>query len=453
MMRGKSIKEMSDIPIFKGMSDQEATEKFAEMLFAYKIIDNPGNYRDMPGVGPGALSSQLIGPRFAKADKLIGTNPKNLFNEKTFVGQRSRQTPVAKARREEMGRVEKATSAVRDAYKKFVNVSQNVGDVVEIQHRAGGMLALLRKGYSPDEAANVVKLLQVDYSNLSTFEREYLRRMFPFYSFSRGMAKYLAEELTTNPAGPVGQTLRVQRNARDRDVATPTYINKGVSIPFGSNADGTRHFLTNLGLMHEQPAQQLSPLFALNPQDSFFTIGSNLNPLLKAPLEIMFDESTFQQGVSGGVDLDDADPPLGRALSNIGQTVGLRDKDRKEPIRLGKLTEVAVGSSPLSRYVNTTRTIFDPRKNVLMSGANSLTGLRISSVSPQRQDAVLRERAEQYLQDVGARQFRKSYIPDEVRASLSKEELESVEQYEQLIELISQRNKERRKKKEQQSGR
>ena len=275
-----------------------------------------------------------------------------------------------------------------------------------------------------------------------------MRRFFPFYSFSRGMSVYLANELATNPAGKVGIAIRAQRHGRDRDVATPTYISKGLSLPMGSNADGTRHYLTNIGMMHEQPVQQLAPFAALNPGDAAFNVIGNMNPLLKLPLELAFDESSFQQSVSGGVDLDDADPPLGRALSNVAQGLGLRDKDRKQPYRLGKLTEAVAGASPFSRYTNTVRTAFDPRKNIAQRAANTLTGLRISSVSPQRQDAVLRERAELFLQTQGARQFQKSYIPDEIKANMTEEELRAVSQYELLIEILAKRSKERRKNQE-----
>tara|TARA_R110002096_G_scaffold134022_5_gene285114 strand:+ start:976 stop:11961 length:10986 start_codon:yes stop_codon:yes gene_type:complete len=464
LMRGKPIEGISDIPIFSKnkdgtpATDAEATEMFAQFLFNYKIIDNPGSARDLPGVGKGSVASQLIGPQFGQHKKLIGLSlpidtfrPDKLHSNNTFVGSRSRQAPVRTADASEMSLRENATRKVRDWYKRTTNIAQNIGDVVEIQHRGGGMLALLRQGYSPDEAARIVRLVQVDYSNLSTFERTYLRRIFPFYSFSRGMAVYLTDELMRHPAGKVSQTMRVQRNATDKDVSTPTYISKGLSIPLGSNADGTQHYLTNIGLMHEQPAQQLGPLFTADVSSLAFNMLGNMNPLLKLPLEAAFDESSFQQGVSGGVDLDDADPPLGRAISNVAQTVGLRDKDRKEPVRLGKLTELAIGSSPLSRYINTARTVADPRKGIISRGVNSLTGLRVSTVSPARQDAVLRERAEQYLQGVGARQFQKSYIPDEVKANMSAEELQAVQQYEQLIELLAKRSKERRKNKEKET--
>jgi hypothetical protein len=448
LMKGKTIEGAGDIPLFsdlkvaKGQNkDEVATEEIAELLFIHEIINAPGTHRDIPGEAPATLRSQMIGPSFGKHDKVI-------FGRNSFALNRSKTAPVAKRAKASMSQSEKAVVRVRDTYKKYLDVAQNIGDAVEIQHRAGGFIALLRQGYSPEEAARIVKLVQVDYSNLSSFEKEYMRRFFPFYSFSRGMSVYLANELATNPAGKVGIAIRAQRHGRDRDVATPTYISKGLSLPMGSNADGTRHYLTNIGMMHEQPVQQLAPFAALNPGDAAFNVIGNMNPLLKLPLELAFDESSFQQSVSGGVDLDDADPPLGRALSNVAQGLGLRDKDRKQPYRLGKLTEAVAGASPFSRYTNTVRTAFDPRKNIAQRAANTLTGLRISSVSPQRQDAVLRERAELFLQTQGARQFQKSYIPDEIKANMTEEELRAVSQYELLIEILAKRSKERRKNQE-----
>ena len=440
MMYRKEVKEANKIEGLQGMSDLEATEQLAKELLAHGVIEQPGSYRDMPGIASSPVSAQLLGPQpgVNVGGSVLGKEQSE--NVLDFVRSRSPfgPPPVSEAAKKGMKKRKVALNAVGDSFRKVSEASRAIGDVVEFQHRVGGFIALRRQGYSASEAAKRINLLHVDYANLSTFEKEYLRRAIPFYSFSRGMAKYLANELTTNPAGPVGITIRAQNKARDRDAATPTYVSKGLSIPIGMNPDGTRHFITGLGLMHEQPVQQLAPVFGFDPAKTFFAGISNMNPILKAPLELAFDESSFQEGVSGGVDLDDARPPVGQMITN------LLDREDEQPVRLGKAFEVVAGSSPLSRYIKTISQMSDDRKGIGGRFIAPMTGFRITSVSPERQDAVLRERAEEYLQGIGGRQFVKRYIPDDVYERMSDEDKAIADKYMALIEVLGKRGKERR---------
>jgi hypothetical protein len=431
MMYGKKIGGANEIPGMEKLSDTEATERLAEELFVHEVIEQPGTYRDMPGQQPSSIYSQIIGP---------GQSAGEINNMYEFAKTRlSPLPPVAGATKQAQKKSQNALDSFKDTWSKVSETGRAIGDAVEFQHRVGGYVALRRQGYSAAEAANRINMLHVDYSNLSRAEKDYLRRAIPFYSFSRGMAKYLTNELTRRPAGPVGTTIRAQNKSRDTDVATPTYVSKGLSIPLGQNDDGTRHFLTGLGLMHEQPVQQLSPFLSGDLGKAGFSAISNANPLLKAGLERMFDESTFQEGVDGGVDLDDMRPPVGQMLSN------LMDKEDGEPVRLGKTFEILAGSSPLSRYISTVSQMADDRKGLLGRFVAPMTGLRITSVSPERQDAVLRERAEQYLQQIGARKFEKRYIPDGVYDSMSEEDKKIADKYMALVEVLGKRSKERRK--------
>jgi len=428
LMYGKQVAESNKIPGLEEMTDAQASEQLAEELFVHGVIEQPGSYRDIPGEKGASVYSQLIGPRDPSR------TPDNLFG---FF--KSRRSPLPKPMEgvQEKG-VYRSLDRMKRAWSQASETGRSIGDIVEFQHRVGGYIALRRQGYSAAAAAERINMLHVDYSNLTSFEKQKLRRLVPFYSFSRGMAKYLANELTTNPAGPVGISIRAQNRTRDRDVATPTYVSKGLSVPLGTNEDGTRHFLTGLGLMHEQPVQQLAPLLSMDPGSALFSGISNLNPLAKIPLELAFDESTFQQGVDGGVDLDDARPPVGQMLSNLA------DNEDGQPVRLGKTFEVLAGSSPASRYIKTVSQMSDDRKGLFGRYVAPLTGFRVTSVSPERQDAVLRERAEQYLQEVGARKFEKRYIPDEVYNAMSEEDKKIVDKYLALIEVLGKRSKERR---------
>jgi hypothetical protein len=323
-----------------------------------------------------------------------------------------------------------------------------MGDIVEGGHRIGGFIALMRQGYPPEEAAKRIKMIHVDYSDLTDVEKKYLRRAIPFYSFSKGMSKYLAGELAARPGGKIAQSVRAANITREPDQTTPDYISQGVSLPFGSSPDGTKHFITGLGLMHEQPLQVAAPFAAfattanLNPSDMLYKVGSNLNPAIKAPLELMFDESMFQQGPHGGRDLDSMDPLIGRTMSNVGNTLGLTD--RTDPVRTPKLLEAVVSNSPASRVFHTARKATDPRKGLLGKATNTLTGVSYSSVSPAAQDAILRERAAEIMQQMGGRVFERSYIPDYELERMDPETRAQAEQWMELMKTLAKRAKERR---------
>ena len=224
-------------------------------------------------------------------------------------------------------------------------------------------------------------------------------------------------------------TIRGANRAVDEDSSLPDYVSKGISFPLGENEDGTKHYLTGLGLMHEGPLNLLTP----DIQRGGLGILSQLNPILKAPLEAATNESFFQSSPEGGRSLDDLDPLLGRTASNIGNSLGLTD--RKVPYHFPKMLELGVANSPAARYLSTVRQLSDPRKTWLQSGLGTMSGLRISTISPAAQDAVLRERASKIMRSLGGRVFERSYIPDDELAAMSPEACNPYN-YEMQTELL-----------------
>jgi len=178
--------------------------------------------------------------------------------------------------------------------------------------------------------------------------------------------------------------------------------------------------------------------------------GSRLNPLLKAPLEWMAGQSFFQKGPMGGRSLEDLDPTIGRTLANL---IG-----RREAVRWpgSEWVEFAVANSPLSRLTTTARQLTGPLRTVtdptmrksraaeaIKTGVNLLTGARITRVSPAAQDALLRVRAQQLMRRSGSKTFVKTYIPQEIEATMTPEELEEARKIEALMNTLAKRSKAR----------
>jgi hypothetical protein len=446
LMTGDVVEGAASIPFFEGRQwldqagqvvtdakaqDALASDELRRIVFSEGLLDSPGMHRDL--VASGGQRPEALVPGLQKREGLVD-----------WIVQRSKPRPGA----EPAGK-----------YRHAIRLARSTGDAVEAGHRAGGLIALMRQGYAPSEAARRIRLLHVDYSNLSTTEREVFRRMFPFYAYSRGMIEYIAKELAERPGGPIAMSIKAANRTIDREEAVPDYVSEGFSVPLGTGSQGTKHFITGLGLMHEAPLNLMSP----NPQRFIFGLGSMLNPVLKAPIELATNESLFQSSPQGGRSLDDLDPLIGRLGSNVttslqmlgkgnvkGLALGTDEYARTPPWRLPKTLELAVANSPASRYLSTARQLADPRKNLLQKALGTGTGLRLTSISPAAQDAVLRERVEAIIRKYGGRIFERSYIPQEVLDEMSPDEREVAQQWMELMRVLGKRAKERKKQREAQ---
>lgn len=453
VMVGDSIEGLDAIPSLKSVSAEEATEELRKLAFRFGVFDSPGQHREIYGVG-GSVSEAIPG-----SQKMEG----NTLRQKmmSFMKRGSEGVDARVPKKDRLSRFDSfkpwKVAGGGGSVDKFgpARVGRQVGDLVEGSHRLGGFIALLKQGYDPAEAAKRIRLLHVDYSDLSSAERTVIRRLFPFYSFSKGMSKYLANEIYTKPGGKVANTLRAANRSRSDDVTTPDYISQGVSIPLGADEDGSRNFITGLGLMHESVLPladaTASVLSTGDIQKPLFEVGGMLNPVPKLALETMFNRSLFQEDPRGGRLLDDMDPPLGRTLGNVASGLGFRDTN--EPVGTPKVLESVLSNSPASKFISTAKQVTDTRKNIFPTKAlNTLTGFKVSKVSPQAQDQILRERASLLMNELGGRTFERDYIPEEALESLGPEQRAMAESLKKAQKLLADRAKQRKAIREMQQA-
>lgn len=316
--------------------------------------------------------------------------------------------------------------------------------------RLGGFIEQLRKGVAPQEAANRVKAALVDYDpkRLTTFEREGLKRMFPFFSFTKGAVPAAIRSLAEKPGGKLAQTIRGLGQGRDDSTLVPDYVAETSSfrIPEGTPLIGggpgsDPRFVTGLGLMFED-------MLGFMGSGAGLETLSRTNPLIKGPLEYTVGESFFQKGPEGGRELSDMDPTIGRLLANLG--------GMEEPVKLPLWLEQLSANLPTSRLVSTARTLTDPRKRIegtvlpgAAAGVNLLTGIRLNDVSPRTSDAILTERAAALMKDIGAKSFERTYFHDDAIAKMKPEVRAKAVELEQLLNLLAKRKREAAKKRKQ----
>lgn len=287
-----------------------------------------------------------------------------------------------------------------------VKASELVSAASDAHNRVGPFLQQLHGGTAADVAGEAVNRAQVNYDpqTFTAVERAIKNNIIPFWSFNSRMLPETARQLS-DFGSPTSQLIKGINRAQGQDPSLPDYTLAGTAIPLPSSEDGTKKVLGGLGLMHEGAASQLGLLSALAGGDpragralGYDTLGM-LNPLIGVPLQRITGQSFFQRGTP----LENLDPTTGRLISNVGESLGLRDKDAG-PVRYpgARAVDAVLGATPFGRLASQARTIADPRKDIGTKLADVLSGVKISDVSPGQQLNTLQKRAEDLAKSEGA---------------------------------------------------
>ena len=289
-----------------------------------------------------------------------------------------------------------------------VQAGRELGAHVENSARTAQYLGLIRSGWHPDEAANVVRKFQFDYGDLSQFEKQVMKRAFPFYTFTRKNLPLQLSLLRENPRLMKNQ-IRAMVDARGDEDWTPSYLGGGLAIRIGQPQDGQQNYLTGLGLPIEEAVERLkmSPKFPFfNAFDTAERYAGMLNPLVKFPLEQGLDRQ-FHTGRR----LSDLKP------TGIGSAYGALDEEKSQ-----LLTNI-ISNSPAARFTTFLDRMTDPRKNAAQKALNLLTGVKFSTIDLERARAI---DARAVLEDIlqrspGVSEFQEFYVPPEVAATMNPE--------------------------------
>jgi len=423
----------------QNLDDKTATQILGEMLYALETSGSSGLSHEIQH-GSGNIGSQLGEIK----DQIPGANPFSWG----AVGELAKG-PMGKA-----GTSYNPLSAIRGVggapttKNALAATGEKIAEYTEGLNRIAPMWSLIQDGVHPQEAARRVMEAQVDYRgrNYTQFEKQLLKRIFLFYSFSKGMFPFTLKQVMDYPGGRLAQALRGMNRSKSQDELVPQHVAETAAIPVGQIPgmapleEGAKRYITGFGLGFEDPAQ-----FVGGPQNAMLEAASRLNPLIKAPLEMMSGQSFFQRGPGGGGrSLEDLNPSLGQTLSNIGQITGMRES--KAPVRTPQFLEHILSNSPLSGVLNKARTITDPRKGPGAKAVNLLTGIKATDVSPAAQDKELRSRISQIEKQMGARTFSDTFLPKDAQAELSPKELADYQKMQALRRLLEERSKTRKKK-------
>jgi len=311
------------------------------------------------------------------------------------------------------------------------NVFSRAGDEF---NRHAGIAGQMAQGFDPDVAGKATRAAQVDYdpSTFTPTERAIRNNLLPFYSFFSRMLPHTGKQLL-DPGAPLAQLIKAENRAHAQDPTTPQDVMAGTSIPLGTRPDGTKVFMTGAGLMTESASRQIGNALGLNPKEIGYDMLSQLNPLVRTPIEHTLGRSFFKRGA----EMSTLDPVLGRIMSDVGNMTGLRES--KQPVTYpgSSAVEAALPITPLSRPLQTIRGITDQRKTALDKAVNTLSGIRIRDVSPEQQQRAVLTLAENLAKNEGFRSRADMFFPKDQLDELAAENPDRAERVQEIKALLN----------------
>jgi hypothetical protein len=206
----------------------------------------------------------------------------------------------------------------------------------ETWQRFGVFISEWKKSGDIQAAGLRVKEIFYDYNNLTSFEKSVLKRLIPFYAWSRFNIPRMIKTIATEPVLHAKtqafiRNLQFSGDGQPIDERKlPDWAQQMAGLVVGKNPDGTWMVKSLAGLL---PVYDLVPAFHQSP----LQFGRDaLSPLIKVPLEQMVNEVFFS-----GAPIERV--PAERARSGTLAALGAT---RRAPFGAG-----ALGEAPLS-FIN-----------------------------------------------------------------------------------------------------
>ena len=177
----------------------------------------------------------------------------------------------------------------------IIKTGDFVGGIIEDQARVTGWINDLKKGALPEVAAENTKFYMIDYSDLSSMEKNINRRFIPFYSWLRKNMELEIKSLFEQP-GKFNIMPKIKKyieslSPADLPGERAEYMKEGDYIKFpwksswftGNPEDENRYLYLN-------PNAPWQDLYKATDTES---ISAVVNPMFKVPAEAIFNRELF----------------------------------------------------------------------------------------------------------------------------------------------------------------
>ena len=338
---------------------------------------------------------------------------------------------------------------------QYAEAGAKVGDIVDTSNRLSAFVHLLRKGNSPEIAAQEIKRAHVDYSSLSDVEAKFRDVAMPFYTYMSRMLLEQGGRTIRNPGRTQGflrPYTASEREDYNHQKAAPDYLRERGAATNPVMKDNYVYGLDVPGFEQAGLLYNLAQVpFALTHTDSAAAAGqaydqavSSLSPAAK--MIGQFATGRISDGLQQGIPFGQKQGTLFRGLRDAAQLTG------QEPLRNSltmRLADEALSVSPLPRSMNLARQLLQNAKAPTVGGvantaSTNLVGLRNVKVDEQ---ARIRARLEGITRSVSAgaqgyeRTFENSYIPQDAMSALQANDPKTARRYEVQQTLRSQQKK------------
>ena len=264
---------------------------------AYSLagVKNPDVYRQAQ-----KIQNQAMRGRLSKTDTIAGRSYDDIYKQARdhgLLGRGQYGADIVRSIEETLERGTGIAAGKASALSRALGTRSlpiragfRFGNAVENNARLGVFINSLKKGKTPEQAAYDVKKSLFDYSDLSMFERNVMKRLIPFYTWSRKNIPANIEAILKNPQRY--QALNTARlnieheDGRPDPEATDWW---GKRVPIYLGKEGEEDVWKMITLLNYIPVADLERLGS--PAD---LIGEMTSPFIKEPLEQLFNYDLFR---------------------------------------------------------------------------------------------------------------------------------------------------------------
>lgn len=365
----------------------------------------------------------------------------------------------------------------------ILRTSARTAEVSDKINRMGGYFAMLTGGYSPEAAAKAITEAQIDYSSLTTFERNWLQMIFPFWSYQSRIVKWGAKQMyERNTFKNVGlrTPMRIGESFSEEGELAPSRIAERYGVPMpdimqyvpdsvkpylepllGQAVPGVDVWLSDIDIAFVDSLNTISPVVSpnegsLSPINNFFgrpdvsisktgsktfqnIAGSMLNPLSKFGIEQATGKDLFTK------------QPLDATRRSAATVAGRLGAGVRTQETIGSVEPIITAFVPgLNHPLSIGRKVSSPKgttaQNTIEALLNISSGVKVERIGPEERTRDMRQKIQNYLeQSPFAREMSIPYIPKDY---LEDGRIGDAETMKQLLLLDKQLQKKQRELKE-----
>ncbi|KKT62463.1 MAG: hypothetical protein UW55_C0012G0023 [Candidatus Giovannonibacteria bacterium GW2011_GWA2_44_26] len=306
----------------------------------------------------------------------------------------------------------------KGAVGKLMDLPKNAMEITENRLRLPLFVDRLVKGDAPEEAAKSVFQFHFDYApeGLAPFEQNIMKRLLPFYRWTRGNIPLQLEQMVKQPGkyaalGKFVDNLQVDKEkAKEEFQYLPPYMREGLPVRLGEK-NGFSQYLYGLGL----PVEDINRLYKGSPRRTLASMVGELSPILKYPIEAATGQNLFTgEPIKEG----------SRVYPFVNAVPGLRDwlevsehKNKSGDVSYrANAYKLHFLNTALGRFYTTAGKLSDDNTSGVVKFLYGLVGAKAKSVDMEKEkfwrDRDVQDRLEEKLEGRGLiNRFDSVYVP------------------------------------------